>query len=180
MLLQAITESLEHLRPFMPWAMHEPSTLEEKMELLRRFRSEFDSGKDYVFGIFNKDETELIGSTGLHTRIGKNAREIGYWISKKYAHQGLATEAVQALIQVAFEIEAIDRIEIHCAPDNLFSQKIPHKLGFTHEATLKNRALDSQGNPRDTMIWSLFKEDYKAQVKPSISIRAFDACGKLI
>jgi RimJ/RimL family protein N-acetyltransferase len=115
----------------------------------------------------------------LHTQIGKNAREIGYWINKKYAHQGLATEAVQALIQVAFDIESIDRLEIHCAPENTFSQKIPQKLGFSYEATLKHRATDSQGQP-NTMIWSLFSSDYDKMQAVKINISAYDACRRLI
>ena len=39
LLKEAIDSSLEHLRPWMPWAHQEPQTLEQKMELIRRFRA---------------------------------------------------------------------------------------------------------------------------------------------
>ena len=34
----AVDSSLEHLRPWLPWAHEEPQTLEQKVELLRMFR----------------------------------------------------------------------------------------------------------------------------------------------
>ena len=46
LLKQAIDESLDHLRPWMPWAMEEPETVEEKVARLRRVRGQFDLGND--------------------------------------------------------------------------------------------------------------------------------------
>jgi len=59
----------------------------------------------------------VLGSTGLHTRVGAGAREIGYWIHQDYINQGLATEATAALTKVAFAIDQVTRIEIHCDPN---------------------------------------------------------------
>ena len=118
-------ESVEHLLPWMPWAKDEPEDLSIKIARLRRFRGLFDLGQDYIFGIFDKTEQQLIGGTGLHTRIEGNAREIGYWINGNQINKGYATETVSALTQIGFEIENLDWIEIHCDPANLFSMKIP-------------------------------------------------------
>lgn len=176
----AIDESLEHLRPWMPWAKHEPQNLEAKTARLRMYRGQFDLGIDYTFGIFNKTEAELIGSTGLHTRAGENAREIGYWISANHINKGYATEATKALTIVGFEVEALDRIEIHCDPNNVNSLNVPRKLGYVHEATLKNRHTDSLGQPRDTMIWSVFREDYLKGLVRDIEVSVFDLVGEQI
>ena len=61
LLKDAIDTSLHHLRPWMPWAQHEPQTLDEKVDLLRGFRSRFDAGEDYVYGVFSADESEALG-----------------------------------------------------------------------------------------------------------------------
>ena len=66
--------SKEHLLPWMPWASHEPSDLEDNIVLIRRWRAEFDTDKDYVYGIFDRAETAVLGGTGLHARVGANAR----------------------------------------------------------------------------------------------------------
>lgn len=180
LLKNSIDESLEHLRPWMPWAKHEPESVQSKLARLRQYRGQFDLGLDYTFGIFNKDEDLLIGSTGLHTRLGEDAREIGYWINANCINQGFATEAVKALMKVGFEIELLKRIEIRCNSKNIISQKIPHKLGFIHEATLQNRKIDTDGNPRDVMIWTMFKESYHESDLLDINIKAFDILGHQI
>ena len=177
---QAVDQSLDHLLPWMPWANNDPEPVEQKRDRLREFRGQFDLGKDYVYGIFNKDESVLIGSTGLHTRVGPNAREIGYWIHKDQVKKGYATEAVKALIKVGFEIESLERIEIHCDPQNYASQAIPEKLGFEHEATLKNRITNARGQKRDAMIWSLFREQYEKAPFTHFQLKAFDVIDRQI
>lgn len=171
---KAIDESLEHLKPWMPWANNEPESLAAKVEWLRKFRGQFDLGRDYIFGIFNKSEDELIGSTGLHPRTGRQSREIGYWISVRHLKKGYALEATKALTKVGFEIEGLERIEIHCAANNIRSQNIPKKLGYIHEATLRHRTIDSDGKKRDVMIWTMFKEDYFNNSLRDFELKAFN------
>ena len=81
LLALSVSESIEHLLPWMPWAAAEPEPLDAKVERLRQFRARFDLGQDFIYGIFNPQENRLIGGTGLHTCIGSDALEIGYWIN---------------------------------------------------------------------------------------------------
>lgn len=206
----AIIASIDHLRPWMPWVREEPKDLEFRINLIRQFRGQFDLGQDYVFGIFNREGTELIGGTGLHMRIARDAaggsaegpssdrlpgrvifpgtrpgnaidaREIGYWIGAGHINQGYATEAVKALIRVGFEIEGLSRVEIHCIPGNLRSRHIPEKLGFRQEAPLKAQSRDDQGRPVDTLVWSLSRSEYEQSVLCHAAVRAFDILGREI
>lgn len=128
-LTAAIVASLEHLRPWMPWVAHEPSTLDERLALILRWRTEWGQGGDSVVGVFLDDV--VIGSAGLHRRGGPNAVEIGYWIHVDYARNGYATEAAEALARTAFNVPGIDRVEIHHDQANTASAKIPRRLGFT-------------------------------------------------
>src|SRR5262245_29064214 len=138
----AVDSSLEHLRAWMPWAHDEPQTLEQKVELLRRFRGRFDLGDDFVYGILTRDETRVLGGTGLHLRVGAHAREVGYWIRADAEGQGYVTEAVAALTRVGLELDALERIEIRCDPANTRSAAVPRRLGYVHEATLRGRVRD--------------------------------------
>ena len=176
LLLESVTESVEHLKPWMPWAHNEPTSLEQKLQGVINFRGKFDLHENYVYGIFNLDETKLLGGTGLHTHFGNDQLEIGYWIHKDYINKGLVTESTAALVKVAFEIIHIHRIEIHCDPRNLASASIPRKLGFTHEGTLRAKTpfLDSWS---DSMVWGLLKEEYPNSPSFKAQIKAFDANG---
>ena len=180
MLLDAITVSLDHLRPWMPWTRDEPTTVEEKVGLLRRFRGQFDLGEDYVFGIFNKSETEILGSTGLHTRAGELGREIGYWIHSEHINKGLAGEAVSSLTKVAFEIENLSRIEIHCSADNLRSQRIPKKLGYKLQLSGEQQAAGVQNDQGTKMIWTMSKQEYDQTPIRRMQLKAFDILGQEI
>lgn len=53
-------------------------------------------------------------------------------------------------------------------------------LGFQLEDILKNRKTDNQGNPRDTMIWTLFKSDYENSSIRKTNLKAFDIIGREI
>jgi len=173
----AITRSLDHLRPWLPWVQHEPKAPEARVDLVRMFRGQFDLGMDYAFGIFDKMETEVIGSTGLHTRIGKNAREIGYWIGVDHIGKGYATEAVSALVRTGFAIEELSRIEIRCAPDNTSSRHVPEKLGFRMEGVIQRTLSD---DIVDTMIWAMTKKDYESNPIRHMQIKTFDLAGRSI
>jgi len=127
---EAIDSSLDHLRPWLPWARHEPQTLAEKVELLREFRGQFDLGSNSVYAILDAAEERILGGTGLHPRIGPGGIEIGYWIRADAAGQGFATEATAALTRIAFEVADVERVEIRCAPDNHASAAIPRKLRY--------------------------------------------------
>ncbi len=180
LLKEAIDSSLEHLRPWMPWALGEPQEVAEKIERLRRFRGKFDLDEDYVYGVFSQDETQVLGGTGLHTRLGPDAREIGYWIRADHINQGLATELSAALTKVAFEIDHVHRVEIHCDSRNVRSAAVPRKLGFMNEATLRERLPQPDGTYRDTTIWTLLQSDYPASAAARAQIQAFDAGGQRI
>lgn len=180
LLQAAINASLDHLRPWMPWAKDEPQDLDTKIDLLRHFRGNFDLARNFVYGIFNRDESQVVGGTGLHPRVGEGGLEIGYWIHVEHINRGLATEAAAALTKVAFEINRVKRVEIHCDPNNVRSAAVPRKLGFVQEAILRHRDYTSDGQPRDTMIWTLLVEEYPATVAASAVIEAFDVIGRKI
>lgn len=178
LLKDAIDDSLKHLREWMPWAHQEPETLEAKTARLRQFRGNFDLDNNYVYGIFSSEETRVLGGTGLHTRAGENALEIGYWIRADSINQGFATEIAGALTKAAFEINNVKRVEIQCDPENIRSARVPEKLGFVHEATLRSREIMPDGKPRDTMIWTMLDAEYPISKIKESTIEAFDALGK--
>jgi RimJ/RimL family protein N-acetyltransferase len=178
LLKEAVDSSLDQLRPWMPWAEDEPQTLEQKVALLRTFRGNFDLGNDFVYGLFGRDESEVLGGSGLHTSRGPDAFEIGYWIRSSRAGQGLATEAIGALTRVGFQLCDVDRIEIRCDPANERSRAIPRKLGFVEEATLRRRLRYPE--PRDVVIYTLFRAAFAGSPAATAPVEAYDVVGKRV
>jgi RimJ/RimL family protein N-acetyltransferase len=176
---EVVDESVEHLRPWMPWAHDEPQTLAEKTALLGHFHDLFQTGRDFVYGIFSADESEVVGRTGLHTRLDDDAFEIGYWIRAGRVGRGLATEAAAALTRVAFAACGVDRMEIHVDPANEVSCRIPRRLGYVEEGTLRRRLPPmSPGAPRrDLVAFSMLTEEFAASPLAATPLEAYDVDG---
>lgn len=122
-LKDAIDANLEHLRAWMPWAMTEPSALETVALRIETFRQNFATGAEWVFAIFSRDESRVIGGIGLHPRIGVGAVEIGYWAQMHETRQGYITEAAEALTAVAFASPDVERVQIRCDPANVAARQ---------------------------------------------------------
>jgi ribosomal-protein-serine acetyltransferase len=69
------------------------------------------------------------------------------------------TRAVRALLAMAFDGLALERIEIRCAAGNVRSQAIPKRLGFTYEGTLRS-AQRLHGRSVDLRIYGLLREEW--------------------
>jgi RimJ/RimL family protein N-acetyltransferase len=162
----------------LPWADRDPETLEETITKLRRFRHEFDTDEDWIYGVFDAKTGEVAGGTGLHPRCGSGGLEIGYWVHVARARQGVATEVSGALTRVAMEIHRTRWVEIRCARSNVASAGIPKKLGFEHEATLKNRLETRKGVYEDAFVFTLFRKEYEESAAKKITTRAFDGAGR--
>jgi RimJ/RimL family protein N-acetyltransferase len=176
----AIDANLDHLRTFLPWAAREPQSLEAKVTLLRHLRADFDRDEDFVYGIFDAAEREVVGGTGLHPRVGEGGLEIGYWIRAESTHQGYATEVAGALTRVGFELHGLRRTEIRCAAINTRSAAVPRRLGYTLQRTLPDRALLGNGALAEQQFWTLLAEDYPASAAARTAVQAFDALGRRV
>ena len=176
LLKEAIDSSLDHLRPWAHWAHKEPEPLEAKVQLLRGFRGRFDLGQDFAYGIFTPDQSEVLGGTGLHTRVGDSALEIGYWIRASRVGEGLALEAASALTRVAFAVCGVDRLEIQVEPANEVSSRIPRRLEFVEEGRLRRRLPAPDGEaPRDAVIFTLLPEEFAASPLADFPLEAYDS-----
>jgi RimJ/RimL family protein N-acetyltransferase len=164
----AIDTSLDHLRPWMPWAESEPTTLEQKRQLLARFAEDFARGDDAVYGIFARDERRVVGGTGLHPRLDGNAREIGYWIRADAIGRGLAGESTAALTRVAFEVDRVERMEIHVDPGNVRSAAIPRRLGYELAD-----GLDGNGH----LVFRMLRVAYPRSSAANAALQAYDDAG---
>ena len=156
-LFQAVTESLDHLRPWMPWAAD--YSRESAEEYLADSIKGWDEGTEYNYAILTAipGGSTLAGSIGLMTRCGPGGLEIGYWVHRAYTGRGLATAATAALVEQAFGLPGVDWVEIVHDELNLASGQIPRKLGFTE---VERRPLDppSASGTGTGVVWRLKRQ----------------------
>jgi ribosomal-protein-serine acetyltransferase len=149
---QAVTESLDHLRPWLPWAAG--YTRQSAAEFLAKSAQGWADGTEYGYAIIAGGV--LAGGCGLMRRIGPGGLEIGYWVHQAWTRRGLATAASAALVEAAFRLPGVDRIEIVHDELNVASAGVPRKLGFTQVA---RRSVDP-APPAGTgtgIVWRLLR-----------------------
>jgi RimJ/RimL family protein N-acetyltransferase len=159
-LKDAIDSNLDHLRAWMPWAVNEPSPLEEVEKRIEKFATDFASGADGTYGVFNRNGAIVIGGSGLHPRIA-DGFEIGYWVGTMHTHKGYATEAAAALTRAAFDEASTQQVQIRCDPRNHASAAVPPRIGYEHIDTLIADTLTPSNEPRDTMVWQMTRERFE-------------------
>ena len=135
-ILYALTDkNRSYLREYFGWV--DGTTSPEDTEFFLKFEiMKALALEELSLTIWFKDYP--IGFVGLQSidKMNHSAR-IGYWIDKDHQGRGIMTKCVKALIDFAFRDLALHRMEILCAVHNIKSQKVPMRLGFTLEGTLK-------------------------------------------
>jgi len=91
----------------------------------------------YFFKIIEKNSLNYIGDIGYtvtnFTPIGKFVH-LGYFIYDKFWGSGYVTEAAKEVIRFAFQENNVYRISTGCLSENIGSERVMQKCGFTKEA----------------------------------------------
>lgn len=149
---KAVNESLETLKPWMPFAQ-EPMTAAGAEEHIGRALINFQERTDFVLSIYDREGKTFIGSTGFHhVNWDVPSFMIGYWVHKDHEGKGYITETVNALTRYAFTVFKANRLEITCDSKNQRSLAVMKRLGFVQEGLLKNEERNAAGELRDTII----------------------------
>ena len=127
----AVSETLDQLAPWMPWAQALPSERESEA-ICRRMNARFRLRQDLTLFIFERRGDDAEGDF-----IG---------------------EAVRALTAMAFDTLAARRVDIRMDAANAASRRVAERCGFALEGVLKREALTPQGEPRDTCVYARVPE----------------------
>jgi RimJ/RimL family protein N-acetyltransferase len=96
----------------------------------------------------------LVGSIGM--RVNQfGTGHIGYWCVKEARGRGLTPRALRLVARFGLEELGLGRLELITDPDNVASQRVAEKVGFTREAVLRSHLLHPDGRRRDSVMFSL-------------------------
>jgi ribosomal-protein-serine acetyltransferase len=158
--LFALTESNRgYLRQWLPWLDHVLSC-DDTAAFIESTMAAASSGGAPNFAIIH--EGALCGVAGFHGIDSvQGIGSIGYWLAESYTGKGIVTASVRSLLKVGFDDFGLNRIEIRCAVDNRKSRAIAERLGFTHEATLRQSEW-LYTHYVDQALYSLHVTEYQA------------------
>jgi len=156
-LYEAIIESAEALKPWMPWCRSD-YRISDTQEWIEAQIQAFQLGEQYQFAIVLRDQT-IAGACGLNGIQPQNRlANLGYWVRTSACGRGIATKAARLLAQWAFANTELDRLEIVVAVGNVASLRVAAKIGAVWEGMLRGR-LRMNENAHDAILFSIMRGD---------------------
>ena len=111
--------------------MPHPYTVADAADFVRRTNAG-TIGK-CVYAITKADTGAFLGCCGVEPHEDGRTAELGYWLGEPHWNKGYATEAAQALIDMAFRTREIAQLDARCRVMNVASRRVIQKCGFQHQ-----------------------------------------------
>ena len=112
---------------------------------------------ELALAILDRGSGELLGGIGTRD-LDLGIVEVGYWVKAGARGRGVATRALVLVSRFAFDRLGAARVQLRAETDNLGSQRVAEKAGFTREGVLRS-FLAFKGRRRDAVLFSLLPGD---------------------
>lgn len=129
--------------------------LQTVQKMIGHFERDFKKKSRIKWGIFE--------AMDFNQKV--NMVTIGYYLAEDFWGKGIATKAVEMVVNYLIEEVQVNRIQAEVMPLNEPSKKVLLKNGFINEGLLRQATLWSGKGVVDLEIYGLLKEDYVSHSK---------------
>lgn len=144
-----------------------PDNLAAVERFIQSTREERASGRYLCFGIVPVATGAVAGMFELRRLQPDFFRaEIGFFMTDEFRGKGVFADAARLLIDFAFGVVGVHRIEARVAVDNERSSAALRKLGAEQEGVLRD-AFVRDGRYVDQVLWALVRRRWPAQASPA-------------
>jgi [ribosomal protein S5]-alanine N-acetyltransferase len=88
--------------------------------------------------------------------------EVNYYVAPQYRREGLATEALRAVLRFGFGDIRLTRIQGRCPPENVSSERVMQKAGLKFDRMIAGAAEGSL----EERLYAIMREDFSATLEP--------------
>ena len=154
-----VDRNREHLRRWLIWVDRSGSP-DVTRQFIKDSKRSYENKEAMSAGIWFNGQ--LAGAIGVvHYDWYNRKLELGYWISTDHEGKGIVTRAVSAMIDDAFNNLGLNRVEIHCASENIRSRAIPERLGFRQDGVLRESSLLNDEFV-DKVVYSMLASEWES------------------
>jgi ribosomal-protein-serine acetyltransferase len=152
-----VERNREHLRPWISFASRvvDTATARAHLQIFADRRARDDGA---MYGIWA--DGVLSGGAlfrGFDAQVG--VAEIGVWLAPELEGRGVIHAACRLMIDYAFRVRGLHRIEWHCDARNTRSRAAAVRLGMTHEGTTRSSWVVN-GERIDSEIWAVLATEW--------------------
>ncbi len=143
-----------------------PHTTEDALNYARRSRKRQKEERprtEYDYWMKLKGEEISIGGAALHkVNLYQGTGTVGYFVGKNFWRKGYVSEALGAIIDIAFDKIGLRRIEAQVFEGNLASMKLLKKFGFRQEG-FQREAVKCRADSKikDAYLYGLLGSEYE-------------------
>lgn len=161
---EAVLDLFSDAETMVYWSREPISTLAEADTLIGKETEWGASDSCFNWAIALADSDSLVGKISLFQLDTQNRRaEIGYILNRKQWGNGYMTEAMARVLDFAFDILQLHRIEADTDPDNRPSLALLEKFGFAREGLFRDRWW-VHGKWHDSVMLGLLESVYREKV----------------
>lgn len=161
----------EHLEPLCAigldpaiwtFATHQNRNPEDMRRYVAAALAERDANRSLPYVVYDKLDGLVAGSARLmNIEPGHKRAEVGHiWYAVSYQGSGINRHAMFLMISYCFEELGFNRVEFKTDSRNARSIRAIEKTGAVWEGVLRNHTINSDGFVRDTVYFSILKEEW--------------------
>ena len=139
-----------------------PQSLEQFNWFIETSRRERSAGRYAGFALVPHGHASAVGVVQLRQiERGFVTAEWGFAMGSPWWGSGIFLDGSRLLLEFAFDIVGVHRLEARAAARNARCQAAMQKLGAVREGVLRKSLTTADGSRLDQVLWSLLDEDWR-------------------
>jgi RimJ/RimL family protein N-acetyltransferase len=149
------------------WLTTMPTTLDQHRQ---RFEAPDRLAASLVFELHGTVIGDLLVAPQdcwAQAEVADQARDVqaalGWCVDPAYGGRGYATEAVEAVLRICFELLGLRRVTAGCFADNEASRRLMERVGMRREAHTRRDSLHRSGAWLDAMTYAMLADEWRSR-----------------
>lgn len=163
--MHLIQENPSILNPAFDGRIARVKDLENARTQVQQLRTAWDNRRHFDFGVWRRDNNAYIGNIALKNLDHKIPKaEVGLYFTSSPETKIHAQEALQHVLQFAFDTLALNKVYIRCTTTNSYCGELALECGFLKEGLFRD---DYRGSDSDELLdlvyFGMTRPDYEEQ-----------------
>lgn len=138
--------------------------------LIEEIRTWYVAQQSIIWGVTLRGENRVLGFYSMQSWNRDHHRaEIGYDLARSHWGQGIASEAVHAMLRFCFNQLQLHRVEAHTIIDNFASVRMLERIGFLREGVRREFSWEEDGTYHGSGMFGLLRHEYTASAPGDIN-----------
>lgn len=133
------------------------------LERLHKSSSDIANERATSFRWMVECEGQIVGTVTARELSHRHGRaEVGYMLAAAWRRRSIGTRAMELMIERLFTLPWLERLWLATGVENVASQALARRLGFTLEGTLREH-FQLAGVRKDQQVWGLLRREWEAR-----------------